>query len=736
MEEHFNFQKAQEKLSRTWQERNFFSPDFSHTGKTYSTYLVPPNASGSLHIGNALMIAIQDVLVRYHRAQGDLTLWIPCTDHGGYETQVTFERELEAKGQSKDDFTRAELKTALTNFVAENNQIIIHQIYSLGASVDWTRFRFTLDEDSVNFTLRMFKKMISDDLIYRSSYMVNYCPSCATMLADIETKEQIVTTPLYFIKFPFKDEDSFLTLATAEPEFLFAVSHVLAHPQDERFTSLMGRTLTNPITGEEVPIIESKRKFDPENQESFLRVFSPSSRKYDFEYAIRHHIPAQNLLDWNGRMFTRHPGMEPEETRELELAYLAEQNLIERIDNAHEQNQYLCKKGHIVRNVIRMTWFLRLDDEKTSLRKRTLAALENDRFTVYPFWRKKGISGWIEKMHDWPIARQNVWGVQIPIWYEITDPSLFTVWFIDSQKQYRNGNLKMLMDEGVSFDEIEQGLERVYAAEGCSWTLEREPGKNYLPETDTFDTWFSSGGWSASVFETSNSPEIAKAYPSDVVVIGHDLLRLSIARKIMICVYLTGKIPFKRVLFHQLLKSLDGQKMSKSLGNAVSLDSYIEKYGVDVMRMALVSYASEQQDFTFSEERIALMQNFSNRLWKMAKVCDAIVHASVDSVSRTWNTRDLIVKQLQEVQRYVHAEIEQYSITKAQGIALSFLDNLEKYATYLISEESTGEDVITFREVFKTYLALLHPFLPFQTEELQGRLFPSEPMLAAPKTVV
>ncbi|MDB5245517.1 MAG: Valyl-tRNA synthetase [Parcubacteria group bacterium] len=734
MEEHFNFQEAQERLARAWQEHNFFTPDFSRVGKTYSTYLVPPNASGPLHIGNALMVAIQDVLARYHRAQGDLTLWIPGTDHGGYETQVTFERELEAKGQSKDDFTRGELKTALTTFVAENHETIVRQIHSLGASVDWTRFRYTLDEDSLEFVSRMFKKMIADALVYRSSYMVNYCPSCVTMLADIETKEQTGNTPLYFIKFALKDENSYVSLATTEPEYLFAVTHILVHPQDTHFASLIGRSLTNPITGQEVLVVESKRKFDPENQEPFLRVFSPSSKKYDFEYAIRYGLPSQNVLDWNGRMVERYPGMEPEQAREQELAYLKEQALIEKVDDAHEQSHYLCKKGHLIRNVIRMTWFLRLDDEKTPLRKKALDALAHDRLTVYPFWRKKGITTWIEKMHDWPIARQNVWGIQIPIWYEVTDPSLFTVWFIDNQKQRRHGNLSVLLNEGVSFEEIEQGLERVYAAEGCSWSLEREPGKQYLPETDTFDTWFSSGAWSAMVFETKSSPEIAKAYPNDVAVIGHDLLRLSISREIMMGVYLTGKIPFKRVFFHQLLQSSDGQKMSKSLGNSISLDTFVEKHGVDVTRMALLSYASEQQDFSFSEERIAQMQDWSNRLWKMGKVCDAIVHASAENASETWDARDLIVTQLQKMQSQLHAEIEAYSLAKAQSIVLSFLDNLEKYATYLISKESTGKDVITFREVFKTYLSLLHPFMPFQTEELQGRLFPAEPMLAAPKT--
>jgi valyl-tRNA synthetase len=364
MEERYNFSDIEQRAHSLWSKSGNTSPASASNKKTYSMFLIPPNASGPLHIGNALMIAIQDVIARYHRSKGDPTLWIPGTDHGGYETQVTYEREV---GDIPDSESRAQVYSNISKFVDNNNKTIVRQITSMGASVDWSRFRFTLDDSALRSVNGLFNKMVSDNLIYRSSYMVNYCTSCATVLADIELKEVETTTALYHIKFPIQHTEEFLTFITTRPEFLFSITHALVHPQDTRFSNLIGKVLINPVTGSEIAIVESKRKFDPANLPEYLPVFSPSSKKYDFEYAIRNNIPTRDLLNWDGTLLEYMPGAALLDARETILTLLASNNFLGEVKN-HTENIYLCKKGHTTQNIIRMTWFLNLDSNEVPLR--------------------------------------------------------------------------------------------------------------------------------------------------------------------------------------------------------------------------------------------------------------------------------------------------------------------------------------------------------------------------------
>jgi valyl-tRNA synthetase len=332
MQDHYNHKEVEPRISKMWEAGKYFTPKIDHTKKPFSLFLVPPNASGGMHIGNMLMIAIQDILARYHRAKGEPTVWVPSTDHGGYETQVTFERELEKAGKNKSDYTKNELFEEIKRFVDHNNDLIKTQIKAAGASVDWSRFRFTMDEVSLKIVDDTFRKMIADNLIYRRSYMVNYCSACGTILADIELKEVPEKMPLYFIKFGFENSDEYLSLATTRPEFLFAVTHVLVHPADLRYAKYIGKKLKNPVTGNPVEVIESKRKFDPQKPDPFLAPFSPSYIKYDYEYTLRTNLPSRNLLDWHGNMVERYSGMKPLEARAREVSFLKEQGVIEKVD--------------------------------------------------------------------------------------------------------------------------------------------------------------------------------------------------------------------------------------------------------------------------------------------------------------------------------------------------------------------------------------------------------------------
>jgi len=725
MKEDFNHKEIEKNANLKWGKSDIFSPKIEKDKKPFSIFLVPPNASGPMHIGNALMVAIQDILARYHRANGKPTLWIPCTDHGGYETQVTFEKTLEKVGKNKSDYNKKGFFEAINQFVERNNIIIKNQLRSLGASVDWSRFRFTLDNESLSALDEMFRKMVSDGLIYRRLYMVNYCPSCATFLADIELKEIQEKTPLYFVKFDVKDRNGALVLATARPEFLFTVTHVLIHPADKRYAHYIGKTLLNPTTDKIVEVIASKRKFDPQKVEPFLSPFSPSFKRYDYEYTLRNALPSLNVIDWNGNMVERYPGIKPKEARQKEISFLEKNGRIEKVDQAHEEQIFLCKSGHKTENVIMFTWFLRMDDEKNPLRKPAIHAIDKENLKIFPGWRKKGLVEWMGKMHDWPIARQSVLGIKIPIWYDVSDPKKFTVWFINKDGQKMHGALKYFLDQGIPLDEISVGLERIYASDGVTWVLDREPGKTYLPETDTFDTWFSSGQWATIVFGNVNSKDFSYFYPSDSIVIGYDLLRLSVSREIFLGFYLTQKLPFRRVYFHPLIKGRDGQKMSKSLGNAVSLEYYLENFGADVTRMALVSYLASQEDFIFSEERLEFFQDFSRRLWNMGKIIDLINGyklAMHPSQELSFEDKKILLE-TERLAGEVGLSIKKYMFAFAQEKACNFLATLERYVETMQSGSDIKTSMVLLHQIYEKYLVVMHPFMPFITEELYGNLY-------------
>ncbi|MEY2664317.1 MAG: hypothetical protein RIT04_125 [Candidatus Parcubacteria bacterium] len=734
MQKDYDHKEIEPRISKIWKESGNFTPQIDSSKKPFSMFLVPPNASGGMHIGNVLMIAIQDMLARHYRAKGRPTLWIPGTDHGGYETQVTFERKLEKEGKSRFDFRRADFFNEIQKFVESNNSSIKSQIDAMGASVDWTRFRYTMDERALKSATDMFTKMVSDNLIYRRNYMVNYCSSCGTVLADIELNNKPQTQPLYFIKFPIaNNEKEYIPIATARPEFIFTTTHILAHPADKRFAQHIGKILKNPITGDPVEVVESKRKFDPATAQPFLVPFAPSYLNYDYGYTLYNSIPSKNLLDWDGNMLERYPGIKPLDARKKEVNVLTNLGMIEKVDETYVGTTPLCKRGHVVESMIMLTWFLKTDDEKISLKKPALEALQKDMVTVLPRWKQKELTNYINKMHDWPIARQTVWGIRIPIWYDVSDPSKFIVWFFDKNGEKQYGNLKTFLDNGISLSEIESGIERIYAQDDASWTIKKEPNKQYLQETDTFDTWLSAGNWSVAAFGDLNSPDFNYFYPSEVMVLGHDLLQLSVARKIFLALYMTGKLPFKTVYLHHLVKGKDGKKMSKSLGNATTLEYYLDTYGADVTRMALISYAASADDFIFEDERLQHFQRYIQKLWRMAEFIPVADQYSPQfSQSLKLSSGDKYLLELfDRLSVSVGLNIEKYTPAQAQEIALDFITILDTYIQDMNDQADASISLSVFRHVYSNYLKLLHPFMPFITEELNLQYYKANSVLAS-----
>lgn len=731
MEQDYNHKEVESRICQMWEKGNYFTPKIDKSKKPFSMFLAPPNASGGMHIGNMFMIAIQDILARYHRAKGEPTLWIPGTDHGGYETQVTFERELEKIGKSRYEYRNRDLFNEIKKFVEENNRLIEKQIKAMGASVDWSRFRFTMDDQAIKSVLGTFKKMVSDSLIYRNFYMVNYCSSCGTVLADIELTDKKENLPLYHIKFKVLDSEEFLSVATTRPEFLFAVTHILINPLDKRYAHHIGKILRNPITGEKAEVIEEKRKFDPAECDPFISPFAPSYKSYDYGYALRHSLPARNLLNWDGNMIERYSGMKPVEARDKEVAFLKEIGAIEKIDESHTDSVFFCKRGHEVGSMVMLSWFLKLDDEKNPLRKPTVDVLKAGGLNILPKWREKGLVQWMEKMHDWPIARQNVWGIKIPVWYDISEPSKFVIWFVSRSGEKCFGNLKTFLDKGISLEELSEGLERIYGMEDAPWVLDREVGKNYLPETDTFDTWFSSGQWGTIVFGDPGSPDFSYFYPSEVVITGHDLIRLFVSRMVLLSQYVTRKLPFKYIYLHRLILGQDGQKMSKSLGNSVTPEYYLDNYGVDVTRMAMISCTSLPDDFVLTDDRLLFYNKFSQRLWEMkGLVVLANEYAPEFSESLDLSNSDIkILGDFGKLVSSVSFNIERYSFSTAQEKLCSFFYDLENFAHTIKNRSNIHISLSVLRHVYRNYLIVLHPFVPFMTEELFTKLYnPPSPL--------
>ena len=732
LDQEYNFKAVEKEVQDKWASSDCFSYKNAEQKKRFSMFLTPPNASGPIHVGNALMVAIQDILARYYRTNGYSTLWVPGIDHGGYETQVTFEREREAAGEnfSREEWRSRDLFSAIESFVEENKSLISQQLKSLGASVDWSKLRYTMDDSSLDSVQKMFQKMVDDNLVSRQSYMMNYCSDCATVLADIELKKEKSESTLYRVSFPFSDGSNSLAVGTVNPEFLFSAKYILVHPHDVRFCDYIGAKLINPVSGEEVEILTSERKLNLHEEVPYLEPFLPSFNRFDYEYAIRHGLEAEDLLDWDGRLKVRHEGLFPDEAREREIEALNEVGAIDSTETKEVETSR-CKKGHVVNNIIRDTWFLDVDG-KVSIRSMALKALEEEDPKIYPAWRKKGLVDWIGKMHNWPIARQNAWGIRLPVWYEVTDASKFLVWFFDEEGERRYGNLQEFLNEGLYFDEIVDGLQRVYAESDCQWVTEREEGKRYLPETDTFDTWFSSGAWATIVYESLEGVDFEEVYPSNTLILGHDLLRLSVARKVMLSTYLSGQLPFKRVYMHPLLLGADGQKMSKSIGNVESLESYLNKYGADVTRMGLTAYSGQTEDFSFENEKLDDYAEFVEKIRQLARVYFAFTESGLIPDNNINFKRSRILNKINRLKIAIGKDVENHYFARAQNQAVDFVGDFQRCLDYILEKDDMTV-AKEFMKAFEEYLLILHPFAPHLTEYLHQNMNKDNPGFLAEK---
>ena len=738
MDSKFEHKKVEQEIYTRWEQGGFFAPDQNATGKPFTIVLPPPNASGKMHMGNVLMIAIEDLMIRYHRMKGDPTLWIPGTDHAGFETQITYERGLKKQGKSRFEFDRQTLYQNIWEFVQNNKSQIEGQIKQMGASVDWSRYTFTLDPHVVSTVYDTFAKMHKEGLVYRDNYMVNYCPKCGTTFADLEILHEERIGKLFYVRYKLVGKDEFVTVATTGPETIMLDTHMAVHPDNKKSKRLIGAKVINPLTGKEMEIIADSF-VDPEFGTGVVKM-TPAHDKTDYEAAKRHNLPLIIGIGMDGKMTSeagKYSGKSVFSARKEVVEELQTLGAIEKINEKYEQSVTVCYKGgHDIEPMILPNWFVKVE----SLKKPALEAVENGSVKIYPEWRKITYTKWMEEMHDWPISRQVVWGIRIPVWYRIDtrreerEESInqnIQVTFLNKDKKVVAGKVGELL-KTYSFEEMRDGLQTLIAPAGCEMVVsEKSPGDGYLQETDTFDTWFSSGHWPLVTLKYPDSEDFNKFYPTSVLETGWEIIRFWVSRMIMFGIYLTGKPPFEYVYLHGMVRAADGKKMSKSLGNVINPDEYMEQYGVDALRMGLIAGTATGKDFSFPKDKIVSYRNFGNKLWNMArfyhmmseKYAGEIAWYEPEMIGLTDNDKGVLAK-LNVTITGVDELLSKFRFAEAAETIYHFMwdEVAAKYLEEVKSREDLDIALTVLRHIILTGLKLLHPFMPFVTEAIWSEM--------------
>ncbi len=738
MDKRYKHELVEKKLYETWEKRGYFSPEINPDGNPYCIVLPPPNANGDLHFGHAMFV-MEDILIRYHRMKGDKALWLPGTDHAGIETQFVFEKQLREQGKSRFDYNRQELYGRISEYVEKNRGGIEGQLRCLGFSLDWSRQKFTLDPDVVELVKQTFRRMYQDGLVYRDYKLVNYCTRDGTSFSDLEVLHEERVDPLYYIKY------GPLVLATTRPETKFGDTAVAVHPKDKRYEKYVGQEIEiETVLGKATISVIADESVDPKFGTGVVKV-TPAHDFTDFETGRRHNLAMRQVIGFDGRMNEfagEFAGLTVKQARHVVAERMEKIGLIEKIDENYTHRVGLCYKCRTVLEPLPLEqWYVKVEP----LIENALKALDSKAVSVYPQNFTRVLKQWYAGLRDWNISRQNVWGIQIPVWYEVSDESQFTVTFIDKTKKIVQGTLGEVLRAGHAWEDIEAGLQQVVAMIDTKVVFmdEREEGKRYLPETDTFDTWFSSGQWPYVVLKTGRPGDLETFYPTAVMETGYDILRAWVSRMLMLGLYiangkevrntkkLSQSVPFRDVVLHGLVNDPYGKKMSKSKGNVVNPLQVADEYGADAVRFALVYGTGLGNDQAMSYGKLDSARKFANKLWNVGRFIvmqresvgkavpvvplAAWQDGGYDNSDREWVQKTLSVGT--EVSRF----IESYQFNLASERLYEYA--WHEFADHYIEDVKLRMDERACQALLSQYVAilqLLHPFMPFITEELYG----------------
>jgi valyl-tRNA synthetase len=684
MDKAYNPLAVESDIYNLWEKGGYFSPKIDPKKEPFSVILPPPNANADLHLGHAMYV-VEDIMIRYHRMKGDPTLWLPGADHAGFETQYVYEKYLAKQDKSRFDFDRETLYKNIWDFVQGNRSMMENQLRRLGFSLDWSRNVFTLDPKIVAIVYKTFKKLFDDGLVYRGARLVNYCTHCGTSFSDLEVKHVERIDPLYYLKYgPF-------ILATVRPETKFGDTAVAVNPKDKRFTKWVGKEVTiDGLIGPFKVKVIADDAIDPKFGTGIAKV-TPAHDFVDFDIGKRHNLPMKQVIGFDGRLTDlcgSYGGLKVKAAREKVAADMVARGMMDHIDEKYTHTVSTCYKcGNVLEPLPLPQWYINV----RPLADTAIKAIKEKQIAFVPKRFEKHAIRWLTDFHDWNISRQIVWGMRIPAW-ECTECNHWTV------------------TEGET-----------------PATCGKCGGTKLTQDPDTFDTWFSSGQWPFATLMVNEPKDFDYFYPTSVMETGYDILPWWVCRMAMLGLYRTRKVPFKTVYLHGLVRDAKGQKMSKSKGNVINPLKMIDQYGADALRFSLVFGTAAGNDQSLSEDKIRGMRNFANKLWNIGRFIEFArgnnpSPAGVETKESFEKEKETIEKEVKTLVKTVTRYMEKYRYSDA---ALSLYEyawhtladvHIEKTKQWVAEGHVEAIDVI--ESAYKTVLTLLHPFMPFVTEEL------------------
>ena len=680
MDKIYNPKDVEENIYKEWEEKGYFKAEVNRHKKPFTIVMPPPNITGKLHMGHALDETMQDILIRFKRMQGFEALWVPGTDHASIATEAKVVEQLKKEGLSKEEIGREKFLERTWQWKKEYGGNIVNQLRKLGASCDWSRERFTMDEGCSRAVREFFVKLYEKGLIYRGEKIINWCPNCKTSISDSEVNFKEMDGNFWHINYKLVDSLDHVTVATTRPETMFGDVALAVNPKDPRYSHLIGKKVIVPVVEREIPIIADDY-VDIEVGTGVLKI-TPAHDPNDFEVGQRHNLPIINVMDENGKMNENailFKGLDRYEARNQLVGLLRKGGYLEKTESINHNVGTCYRCSTTVEPRVSTQWFVKMDE----LAKPAIDCVKNNKTKFVPERFSKIYFHWMENIKDWCISRQLWWGHRIPVWY-----------------------CKKCGKMTVSKD----------TPDVC-----KHCGSNEIyQDNDTLDTWFSSGLWPFSVLGwPEKTPELDYFYPTNVLVTGYDIIFFWVAKMIFSSLEMTGKEPFENILIHGLVRDSQGRKMSKSLGNGVDPLEIIEKYGADALRFSLMLGNSPGNDMRFFNEKVEASRNFANKIWNAAR----FIHLNTDNQAlekgipeEIGDIDSWIISRLNTVISEVTNNLDKFELGIAAQNIYDFV--WDEFCDWYIefSKIEGKKEVLLF--VVDSILKLLHPFMPFVTEEI------------------
>ena len=767
----YNPKETEDKWYKFWEENNLFSAKPNPSKKPFCIVIPPPNVTGILHMGHALNNTIQDILIRYHRMCGEESLWMPGTDHAGIATQNVVEKAIAKEGLKRQDLGREKFIEKVWQWKEQYGSTIIHQLKKLGASCDWSRTRFTMDKEYSEAVIEVFIGLYERGLIYRGSYIINWCPRCQTALSDEEAPHHELQGNLYYLRYPFKGQSPsrggapYIVVATTRPETMLGDTAVAVNPKDKRYKKFIGKSLILPLMNREIKVI-ADNMVDMKFGTGAVKV-TPAHDPNDYGLGLKHNLEFVNIMHPDGRLNNNsgeYKDMDRFEAREVILEDLKEKGLLEKVE-PHQLSAGHCYRCHtIIEPYLSKQWFVDMD----RLAKPGITAVKRRKIKFYPQRWTKVYLNWMENIQDWCISRQIWWGHRIPVYYckncyreENLQPSLSKLW--EGEEKPHEKHYTVTIDKEKIGERLGRKVPGLIVSKNKPNKCPNCGSSDIYQDEDVLDTWFSSWLWPFATFywpiQKGQSParggdpikDLNYFYPTSVLVTAPEIIFFWVARMIMAGLEFMQDIPFKDVYIHGTVRDIEGKKMSKSLGNIIDPLDIINEYGADALRFSLISITAQGQDIFLSKERFEQGRNFANKIWNASRFVLMNLEPSYIKVDPVRNTKAItgegkisngvdlceffkqedldiinrwILSRFYSVLKEVIKELDIYKFNEAANMLYGFFwhEFCDWYLEIIKPNIKNKQNQVVMYKVLEKFLRILHPFMPFVTEEIWQRL--------------